>query len=99
MGIELELALLLIIHLVGSSTFAKFEIETPAIRKITKWLLIDAATVGLYYWIGHWAMLLPVFMVTLGTIVHFRICRKNGIDPLKATPREELYKMRGWKLD
>ena len=99
MGISLELAVLLLIQLVGTSAFAKFEIETPAIRKITKWFLIDAITVALYYWISHWALVLPIFMVTLGTIVHFRICRKNGIVPFKATPREKLYKLRGWKMD
>lgn len=99
MGIALELAVLLFIQLLGTSAFAKFEIETPPIKKIAKWLLIDALTVALYFWIGHWALALPIFMVMLGTIVHFRVCQKHGIDPIKATPREKLYKLRGWKLD
>ena len=36
MGIELELAVLLAFAVIGQSTFARFEIETPAIRKIVK---------------------------------------------------------------
>lgn len=99
MGVALELAVLLLIQLVGTSAFAKFEIESPVLKKITKWLLIHALTVALYFWVGHWALVLPVFMVTLGTIIHFRICRKNGIDPIKATPQEKLYKLRGWKME
>ncbi len=99
MGIELELLALLIIQLLGSSFFAKFEIETPVAKKIFKWVTIDAITIGLYYLVNHYALLFPVVMVLAGTIVHFRICKKNGIDPLKATPRKKYYELRGWKWE
>ena len=36
-------------------------------------------------------------MITIGTIVHFRIYKKNGIDPLKASPSRKYYEFRGWK--
>jgi len=36
MGIELELGVLLAFAIVGQSCFARFEIETPALRKILK---------------------------------------------------------------
>lgn len=97
MGIELELIILLIIQAFANSFFAKFEIETPAWKKLLKWLLIDTITLGLYYIIGHYAIILPFVLIAAGTIIHFRICRKNGIDPLNATPRKKYYNLRGWK--
>jgi hypothetical protein len=35
-------------------------------------------------------------MSGLGLVVHLVWCRKNGIDPLRATPRRRYYEMRGW---
>ncbi len=99
MGIELELIVLLVLQLSASSFFAKFEIETPAVRKIVKWLILDGVTVGLYYFIGHFALLFPVLILITGTIFHFRFCRKNGIDPLKATPKKKYYQLRHWKWE
>lgn len=99
MGIELELIILLIIQILGSSYFAKFEIETPGLRKAGKWLFIAGVTISLYYWIGHYAVIFPIAMTIVGTIVHIRICRKNGIDPLRATPRKKYYQLRGWKWE
>ena len=40
MGVELELGALLVFAIVGQSTFARFEIETPALRKIVKWSVL-----------------------------------------------------------
>ena len=37
MGIELELFVLLVFAVLGQSSFARFEIETPVSRKIFKW--------------------------------------------------------------
>ncbi len=95
-GIELELAVLLAIHLVGSELFAVFEVETPAWRKILKWLIVAALTLGLYPMVGHWAVLVPVVLGGAGVAFHFAWCRKNGIDPLDATPRRRYYELRGW---
>ncbi len=97
MGMELELGVLLIIQLIGSQAFAVFEIETPAWRKILKWLTLDALTLGLAIWIHHWALLLPAVILLAGTCYHIWFCRKNGIDLLKATPRKKYYELRKWK--
>jgi hypothetical protein len=99
MDVKLELIVLLIIQLIGSSVFARFEVETPALRKIIKWLFMDSATIGLYYLIGHWSLILPAIMLLLGTTFHIIWCRKNGIDPLKATPRKKYYQLRGWRWE
>ena len=96
MGIELELGILLVLQLVGTETFAVFEIETPAWRKILKWLAVAAITLGLYALVGHWAATVPVGLGLLGLAFHFVWCRKHGIDPLRATPRRRYYELRGW---
>ena len=99
MGIELELIILLLIQLTGTSLFARFEVETAAWKKISKWLIIDAITVGLFYIAGHFALLFPAVMLVLGLSIHFYFCRKHGIDPIKAIPRKKYYALRGWKWE
>lgn len=94
---EIELIELMVIQLLASNFFGRFEVETPAFRKIIKWLIIDGITIGLYYWFYHWALIFPVVAMIPGTIYHFTWCKKNGIDPLKATPRKKYYELRGWK--
>ena len=96
MGIELELAVLLAVAVIGQSAFARFEIETPALRKIIKWFTMVALTLGLYALIGHWSLLVPLVMGAVGTTFHFTWCRRNGIDPLRATPVRRYYQLRGW---
>ena len=97
MGIELELAVLLAFSVLGQSTFARFEIETPASRKILKWFMMAAITLGLYRIVGHWVLLVPIAMGAAGTTFHFVWCRRNGIDPIRATPARKYYELRGWK--
>lgn len=97
MGVELELLVLLAISILGQSVFARFEIETPAWRKILKWLIVVAITLGLYNLIGHWALAFPLAAAAAGTAVHFILCRKHGIDPIRATPQRTYYQLRGWQ--
>ena len=99
MDVKVELLTLLILQLLGSSVFARFEVETPAVRKIFKWLFMDAATIGLYYIIGHWSLLLPGVMLVIGTTFHFIWCKRNGIDSLRATPKRKYYELRKWKWE
>ncbi|MCE9643066.1 MAG: hypothetical protein K8Q97_01930 [Candidatus Andersenbacteria bacterium] len=99
MGIELELGFLLVLQLLASQFFARFEIETSVVRKVLKWLTLDSVTIGLFYLVGHFALVFPLFIGVLGTTVHITICRKNGIDPFKATPRKKYYELRGWKWE
>src|SRR5690349_16366850 len=97
MGIELELAVLLAFAIIGQSTFARFEIETPALRKILKWLMVTGLTLVLYRFVRHWALLFPIVMGLAGTTFHFIWCRRHGIDPLRATPARKYYELRGWR--
>lgn len=96
MGVELELAVLLAFAIIGQSSFARFEIETPAWRKIFKWSMMSVITVVLSRWVGHWALVYPIAMGVAGTTFHIIWCRKNGIDPWKATPSRKYYELRKW---
>lgn len=97
MGIELELGVLFLIQTLGTSVFAVFEVETPAWRKALKWTLVAALTLGLYAWVGHWALALPIAAAIAGGTFHFVWCRRNGIHPLDATPRRRYWELRGWR--
>jgi hypothetical protein len=97
MGIELELAVLLAFSVIAQSAFARFEIETPAVRKIVKWFVMIGLTLGLSRLVGHWALLVPVALGAAGTTFHIIWCRRNGIDPIRATPTRKYYALRGWK--
>ncbi len=96
MGIELELGFLLTVQIIGTETFAPFEVETSPLRKIVKWGLIAALTIGLYQLVGHWSLLVPIIGVLVGGVFHFIWCSRNGIHPLRATPRRRYYELRGW---
>lgn len=99
MGIELELGVLLVVTTVACNVFAEFEIETPRWRRLLKWTLIHGLTLGLYFVIGHWALMVPLFFGFLGGTVHLLWCRKHGIHPLYATPKRRYYQLRGWTLE
>ncbi len=98
-GIEIELLELLVLQLFAFVLFGRFEIETPAARRIIKWLIIYGITICIYYWVEHWAAIIPVLATIPGSIYHVIWCKKNGIDPLKATPRKKYYQLRGWKWE
>ena len=97
LGIELELTELLLIQTIFISVFAKFEIETPLFKKLLKWFFFYTITIGLYFLIGHWAIIFPIVGLVPGTIYHFHWCKKNGIHPFKATPKKKYYELRKWK--
>ena len=97
MGIALELGVLLAFAIVGQSSFARFEIETPPSRKIMKWGTMAVLTLALSRVVGHWSLLLPAAMGATGTVAHISWCRRNGIDTLRATPHRRYYQLRGWK--
>jgi|SRR5215831_11739441 len=99
MRIELELITLLVLQALGSSYFSQFEGAQSGTRKFIKWVIFDGVTIGLYFLVGHYSLLFPALILIPGTFAHIRWCRKNGIDPIKATPRKKYYELRGWKWE
>ena len=96
MGIELELLVLLLVSIFGKTLFARFEIETHRGRLLLKWIVVLGLTLGLYQVAGHWALVAPIVAAGGGATFHWWWCRKNGIHPIDATPRERYYELRGW---
>ena len=96
MGIEIELAALFVLSVVASSVFDKFEVETPAIRKLLRWLLAAAITLGSYPFIGHLSLALLGGFAAIGGVAHWTWCWMNNIHPLTAQPRRRYYELRGW---
>lgn len=97
MGIELEWFSLLVIRVFGNAMFGRFEVETPAWKRIAKWLLTIAITGVIYHYFGHWAMVFVIGFSLLGLTVHFVWCKKNGIHPFRATPHEKYRALRATK--
>jgi hypothetical protein len=93
---ELELAVLLTLVVVGNSVFGVFERETAAWRRLVKWGMVVGATLALYSAVGHAALALPLTLGLAGLTFHFWWCRRNGIHPFHATPRKRYYELRGW---
>lgn len=93
---ELPLALLLFLSVVGKTTFARFEIETSRPRLLLKWLIVVGLTLGVYSRGGDLALLVPLVAGGGGLVFHFVWCRRNGIHPIDATPRDRYYALRGW---
>ena len=96
MGVELELSVLLLMSVVGQSTFARFALEVPAWRQILKWLVLTVATLGLHRAAGHWALVFPMLLIAIGMPVHWVWCRRHGIDPIRASPLRKYYELRHW---
>jgi peptidoglycan biosynthesis protein MviN/MurJ (putative lipid II flippase) len=92
----LELATLLAMAILGPAFFSPFETETPGWRKALKWGVVVGATVALYPVAGHWSLVLPFTLAALGLTVHFWWCHREGIHPLRATPRRRYYELRHW---
>jgi hypothetical protein len=93
---ELELAVLLLLVILGSVFFGRFEGETSRARRLLKWGVFCGATLGLQTQVGHAALLLPLVLGVVGLSVHFWWCRVHGIHPLNATPRRRYYELRRW---
>ena len=95
---EIELLLIMAVMLQGFIFFGHFEEKTARWRKLLKW----AIYVGVAYLIGStagrpWTFAWVAFLPLLGFTVHILWCRKHGIHPLTAEPRDKYYALRGWK--
>lgn len=94
---QLELLVLLLLVIVGTSVFAVFEVETAAWRKVLKWSLVVGLTWAAHLRVGHAALAIPLGLGLAGLTFHWAWCRKHGIHPLRATPRRRYYELRGWR--
>ena len=95
----LELGVGAVLSATGIAIFGRFEEKTALWRRLLKWAIyfgliaILSGTAGRVWALG-WAFALPL----VGLCAHFIICARWGIHPLKATPRDKYYRLRGWEL-
>jgi len=95
---EIELLLIMVVMLQGFLFFGHFEEKTPKRRRLLKWAiyigvaLLIGATAG-----RPWTFVWIAFLPLLGFTVHLLWCRKHGIHPLTAEPRDKFYALRGRK--
>ena len=82
--------------MLGTEIFVRFEVDASVWRKILKWSLLIALTLGFSRVIGHWASVVAVALALLGFTFRVTWCRRNGIHPLKVTLRRRYYELRGW---
>jgi hypothetical protein len=97
--LPLELSVLLLIQLLAHTFFVQFEIGIHPLKRIMKWLVLDGITIGLYFLVGHYALIFPLATIFIALTIHFVVCRKWWVDPFRATPKKRYYEMRGWKLE
>jgi hypothetical protein len=92
-----DLFIAVLLNLLGAYTFGPFGTNTPIIHKIVK-LAFYLGLVALVSWLlgPPWGTIAAIGLLTVGLTVHFWWCRKNGIHPLRAEPREKYYRLRGW---
>ncbi|MGH7856204.1 MAG: hypothetical protein ACREQY_02665 [Candidatus Binatia bacterium] len=86
------------IFALGGIWFGHFELETPRWRRSLKLALFLAITLGLTAGLGLATGLGFVALASVaGLSIHFVWCRKHGIDPWTAEPREEYRRLRRWR--
>ncbi len=96
---SLEWFLSALLGTLGSVLFGQFESGTSAKGRLGKWLFYLAVT-GLLARKGRpWTLIWVLFIPVSASALHIWWCRKHGINPLTAEPKEKYYQLRGWSLD
>lgn len=91
------LALFIFLSL-GIAVFGKFQMDAPWWQLFIKWMAILGVSYLLFINFGETVTYVVfVILISISFIIHFAWCRKNGIHPLKATPRKKYYQLRGWE--
>ncbi|HKN55066.1 MAG TPA: hypothetical protein VJX66_21395 [Amycolatopsis sp.] len=94
---ELEWMVSAVLIAVASSAFGHFEAGTPTPRRLIRWLLYLAITFALGHTVGRpWTWVWIAGLPLIGAGFHIWWCRRNGINPLTAQPRDRYHALRGW---
>lgn len=94
----MEVAIVAIIFAVGNILMGHWEAQTPKWRRLLKFVLFVALTLGISAGVGRaWAF---GFLGLLGVavlIVHGWWLPRRGINGWTGEPKEKYYALRGWK--
>ena len=93
----LELLIALVIAPVGMSIFGRFAEGFPLWRRVLKWSIYFGLTILLSLTAGRaWSLAWVLGLPAVGATVHVWWCRKNGIHPVSAEPRDKFRELMGW---
>ena len=94
----MEVAVVAIIFAVGNILFGHWEVQTPKWRRLLKFALFLALTLGLSSWLGRrWAFGFLGLLALAVVIVHAWWLPKHGINGWTGEPKAKYYALRGWK--
>lgn len=74
----------------GSILFGHFETDKPVGRRVLKLGLVILAVGALSLAVGHAALIFLGVLLTASMVVHFGWCKRYGINPITAEPRDKL---------
>ena len=74
---------------IGNILFGHFNTLFPAWRRLRKITILFVGMAALSYFFGHWSLLFIIVAAGGGGIYHWWWCKKYGIDPITAEPREK----------
>jgi hypothetical protein len=81
----------------GLSVFGHFGEKTPLWRRLSKWAFYFGVTALLARGPGRpWTFVWIAGLPGVGLMVRLWWCRKHGIDPLTAEPKDRYYELRVW---
>jgi len=81
----------------GSTLFGHFEEGTPKVRRLSRWLGYLGVVALLSKTVGRpWTFAYIFGQPAAGAIFHVWWCRRHGINPLTAEPKDEYHRLRGW---
>jgi hypothetical protein len=98
MWVDLYLSALL--FALGALVFGRFELHTPLRKRLFKLVFYQGIAALLVFTVGRpWSLLWIFGLMAVGMIFHFWWTLKHDIHPLKATPQDRYYQLRGWARD
>ena len=81
----------------GSTAFGQFEAGAATQRRLLRWGMFYAVTALLGRTAGRpWTFAWIAGLPMTGAPFHLWWCRKHGINPLTAEPKDRYYQLRGW---
>lgn len=86
-----------VVAAVGTTLLGHFGEGLPRSKRLSKWAVYFGATALISKTAGRpWTLVWILGLPGIGAIFHVWWCRRHGIDPLTAEPRDEYYRLRGW---
>jgi hypothetical protein len=96
-GVSLEWFFSAAVVAAGTTLFGHFEEGVPKWRRLLRWAAYLGTVAVLSKTAGRpWTFAYIFGLPVVGAVFHFLWCRRHGINPLTAEPKDEYYRLRGW---